>query len=62
MFRLGLGLMIGEGEPPGVSIGQTGGGPGSIAAIYRQGRGGPRTVAGFVPLDDSGGWHRAAEL
>ena len=33
--RYGLGLMMGEGEPPGEYVGHTGGGPGITSAVYR---------------------------
>ncbi len=50
--RYGLGLMMGEGEPPGEYVGHTGGGPGSISAVYRQTRG--ITGAAFAPGNDPG--------
>jgi D-alanyl-D-alanine carboxypeptidase len=55
----GLGLMIGQGEPPGVYVGHTGGGPGSTSAVYQLagGPGGARarcTGAAFAPVDDPG--------
>jgi D-alanyl-D-alanine carboxypeptidase len=53
----GLGLMIGQGEPPGVYVGHTGGGPGSTSAVYQL-AGGPAgtrcTAAAFAPVDDPG--------
>jgi D-alanyl-D-alanine carboxypeptidase len=55
----GLGLMIGQGEPPGLYIGHTGGGPGSTSAVYQL-AGGPAgertrcTGAVFAPVDDPG--------
>jgi D-alanyl-D-alanine carboxypeptidase len=56
----GLGLMIGEGEPKGVYIGHTGGGPGSTSAIYRQWPDAQKTVAVFAPLDDPSDVERRA--
>ncbi len=55
----GLGVMIGQGEPPGEYIGHTGGGPGSTSAVYQRAdppaNGSPRcTAAAFAPLDDPG--------
>lgn len=55
----GLGLMIGEGVPPGSYIGHTGGGPGSTAAVYRCADTGC-TAAAFAPIDDSGEVERRA--
>jgi hypothetical protein len=56
----GLGLMIGEGEPPGLYIGHTGAGPGSTAAVYQRSPGGKRTVAVFAPFDQPGWVERRA--
>lgn len=55
----GLGLMIGEGEPPGRYVGHTGGGPGSTAAVYQLAAAGAEaqarcTAAAFAPLDEPG--------
>jgi D-alanyl-D-alanine carboxypeptidase len=55
----GLGLMIGQGEPPGAYVGHTGGGPGSTSAVYRFAAGGADhhirpTAAAFAPLDEPG--------
>ena len=51
--RYGLGLMIGEGVPPGSYVGHTGGGPGSTAAVYRC-AGTGRTAAAFAPIGEPG--------
>ena len=51
----GLGLMIGEGDPPGQYTGHTGGGPSSTAAIYQRTtstQSPPLTAAAFAPCDD----------
>ena len=51
----GLGLMIGQGEPPGEYVGHTGGGPGSTSAVYQRAGAPPgarRTAASFAPFDD----------
>jgi D-alanyl-D-alanine carboxypeptidase len=51
----GLGLMIGQGEPPGEYLGHTGGGPGSTSAVYQFAGAPPgarRTAASFAPVDD----------
>lgn len=53
----GLGLMIGQGEPPGEYVGHTGGGPGSTSAVYQRlegimGAGARCTGAAFAPVDD----------
>lgn len=55
----GLGLMIGQGDPPGEYVGHTGGGPGSTSAIYRfvgdaTDEHTRRTAAVFAPVDDPG--------
>ena len=55
----GLGLMIGQGEPPGEYIGHTGGGPGSTSAVYRLAGADlsgklRRTAAAFAPVDEPG--------
>ena len=52
----GLGLMVGQGEPPGEYAGHTGGGPGSTSAVYQRldEIGGRRTAAAFAPVDDPG--------
>lgn len=49
----GLGLMIGDLETAGTAVGHTGGGPGSVAAVYHF----PdraRTVAAFAAGEDGG--------
>ena len=48
----GLGLMIGQGKPPGEYVGHTGGGPGSTSAVYQRVEG--FTAAAFAPVDDPG--------
>ena len=51
----GLGLMIGQREPPGEYVGHTGGGPGSTSAVYQFAGAPPearRTAASFAPVDD----------
>ena len=51
----GLGLMIGQGVPPGEYVGHTGGGPGSTSAVYQFAGAPPgarRTAASFAPVDD----------
>ncbi len=51
----GLGLMIGQGKPPGEYVGHTGGGPGSTSAIYQFAGAPPgarRTAASFALVDD----------
>lgn len=51
----GLGLMIGQGQPPGEYVGHTGGGPGSTSAVYQFAGvppGARRTAASFAPVDD----------
>ena len=51
----GLGLMIGQGVPPGEYVGHTGGGPGSTSAVYQLAGAPPearRTAASFAPVDD----------
>jgi len=55
----GLGLMIGQGEPPGKYVGHTGGGPASTSAVYRFAGNGTgefirRTAAAFAPANDPG--------
>jgi len=55
----GLGLMIGQGEPPGEFVGHTGGGPGSSSAVYQLAAGTTQaharcTGAAFAPVDDPG--------
>ncbi len=50
----GLGLMIGQGEPPGEYVGHTGGGPGSTSAVYRLAGSGAGTGAAFAPVEDPG--------
>jgi D-alanyl-D-alanine carboxypeptidase len=55
----GLGLMIGQGEPPGEYVGHSGVGPGSTSAVYQRaegimGAGTPCTGAAFAPVDDPG--------
>jgi CubicO group peptidase (beta-lactamase class C family) len=55
----GLGLMIGQGDPPGVYAGHTGGGPGSTSAVYQlagdpAGANARCTGAAFAPVDDPG--------
>ncbi len=52
----GLGLMIGQGEPPNEYIGHTGEGPGSVSAVYRLAApaGHQRTAAAFAPVNDQG--------
>ena len=55
----GLGLMIGQGEPPGEYVGHTGGGPGSTSAVYQLAAGTVEahdrcTGAAFAPVDDPG--------
>lgn len=55
----GLGLMIGQGEPPGEYVGHFGGRPGSTSAIYQRvgsaaGAGIRYTGAAFAPVDDPG--------
>ena len=55
----GLGLMIGQGQPPGEYVGHTGGGPGSTSAVYQHVGGDPAggarlTAAVFAPVDDPG--------
>ena len=55
----GLGLMIGQGDPPGEYVGHTGGGPGSTSAVFRLAGTGTckhtrRTGAAFAPVDDPG--------
>ncbi len=50
----GLGLMIGQGEPPGEYVGHTGGGPGSTSAVYRVAGRSAGTGAAFAPVDDPG--------
>jgi CubicO group peptidase (beta-lactamase class C family) len=57
--QYGLGLMVGEGVPPGVYVGHSGGGPGSTSAVYRlamnraEGRSLP-VGAAFAPLEEPG--------
>ena len=54
----GLGLMIGQGVPPGEYVGHTGGGPGSTSAVYQLAGAPPearRTAASFAPVDDPAG-------
>ena len=46
----GLGLMIGEGEPPVTYVGHTGGGPGSTSAVYCE----RFAAAAFARCDDPG--------
>ena len=51
----GLGLMIGQGVPPGEYVGHTGGGPGSTSAVYQFAGAPPgarRTAASFATVDD----------
>ena len=53
----GLGLMIGQGEPPGQYIGHSGGGPGSTSAVYQvagAASAARRTAAAFAPVDEPG--------
>ncbi len=50
----GLGLMIGQGEPPGDYVGHTGGGPGSTSAVYRLAGRSAGTGAAFAPVEDPG--------
>ncbi len=59
----GLGLMVGRGDPPGLYLGHTEGGPGSTAAVYQRTdaiEGGMCTAAAFAPLDDPGPVERRA--
>lgn len=53
----GLGLMVGQGDPPNQYLGHTGGGPGSTSAVYQR-AGAPIdcrcTAAAFAPIDDPG--------
>ncbi|MDI1288080.1 MAG: serine hydrolase [Reyranella sp.] len=62
----GLGLMIGGvnvGIDGGMTIaGHTGGGPGSVIAVYHRTDGRPRTAASFSPGDDQGGVERRCVL
>jgi CubicO group peptidase (beta-lactamase class C family) len=51
----GLGLMIGRMESAGIAIGHSGGGPGSVSAVYHFGdRPRPCTVAAFATGDQEG--------
>ena len=51
----GLGLMIGEMASTGRAIGHSGGGPGSVCAVYHfADRAVPCTVAAFAEADDEG--------
>jgi D-alanyl-D-alanine carboxypeptidase len=51
----GLGLMIGRMQSAGVAIGHSGGGPGSVGAVYHFGdRPTPCTVAAFATGDQEG--------
>jgi len=51
----GLGLMIGEMASAGRAIGHSGGGPGSVCAVYHfADRALPCTVAAFAQADDEG--------
>lgn len=60
----GLGLMIGRGVPQGEYVGHTGGGPGSVSAVYQRAASGeeraPVTAAAFAPVDDPGAVERCA--
>lgn len=57
--RYGLGVMVGEGVPPGLYVGHSGGGPGSTSAVYRlaatagDGRSLP-VGAAFAPIEAPG--------
>jgi D-alanyl-D-alanine carboxypeptidase len=51
----GLGLMIGEMAGAGLAIGHSGGGPGSVSAVYHfPDRALPCTAAAFISGDDQG--------
>jgi D-alanyl-D-alanine carboxypeptidase len=51
----GLGLMIGEMTGAGLAVGHTGGGPGSVSAVYHfANRARPCTAAAFISGDDQG--------
>ena len=59
LANYGLGLMIGQGTPPAIYMGHSGGGPGSTSAVYRRtaepiGSGRPPTGAAFAPVDEPG--------
>lgn len=57
----GLGLMIGDMGVPGIGRGHTGGGPGSVAAVYHfDERRSPCTVAAFSTGEDGGAIEFAA--
>lgn len=60
----GLGLMIGEMASVGRAMGHSGGGPGSVCAVYHfADRAVPCTVAAFAQADDEGlTEHEAARL
>ena len=61
----GLGLMIGQGDPPGLYLGHTGEGPGSVSAVYAKVVEGDRfgilrTVAAFSADNTAGNVERFA--
>ncbi len=58
----GLGLMIGGVEGDMTIAGHTGGGPGSVIAVYHLAHGQPRTAATFSPVNDDGDVERRCVL
>ena len=58
----GLGLMIGGVEDGMTVVGHTGGGPGSVVAVYHRSDAQPSTAAAFSPGDDQGDVERRCVL